>query len=335
MRPSPSVSETAPTRISSKQKSRWRVTPRLQLPRTLSAPRLLRTVSAEVFEAAAVVVADAAMGEATDGARDVIEERSGGRSRVLPGLRWKVLLLRLFLGFRNQAGPSSSDRPQGTSRYCFLENRFPSTAAWCSRQRRRSGVPSRAERKCAQQLRPSQPLRRLWPRLSRTMNRSSPLPAPALLRLPKREPKRRGSGMTIQKACVKITPKRLRVRRRLHLFRLIGTANFCVVNPRAPVFQPGPATRLRLRKSLWKRTTRWSLPPNIRIGRPLRRTSRQHRFLPLRGRWKRRPSTKRKRTPSVMKNRRMRATTSSKKRRERPVRLPKSARRWMRSTCRL
>ncbi len=84
---------------------------------------LLKTASGEAGGDGAVVVADVAMDEATLVARGV----SGDRSRVLPGLRSRVLLLRRFLVRRSQAGPSSSDRQRDTSPCCFRESRFPST----------------------------------------------------------------------------------------------------------------------------------------------------------------------------------------------------------------
>jgi hypothetical protein len=90
-------------------------------------------VSAEVFEDAAVGAADAAMGaamaEARDEAKGETTDADAARSRAFRGRRSRVFPPLRLRGPRNQAGPSSSGRRLDTSRYCFPENRSPSTVA--------------------------------------------------------------------------------------------------------------------------------------------------------------------------------------------------------------
>ena len=92
---------------------------------------MAETGSAGAFEAAAVAVADAAMGAAMEGTRDETNRATmaviGARSRASAGLRLRVPLPRLLHERRNQAG-LSLDRRQGISRYCFPENRSRNTA---------------------------------------------------------------------------------------------------------------------------------------------------------------------------------------------------------------
>ena len=119
-----------------------------------------------------------------DGRGDARDEGvSGDRSRVLAGLRSRVLLLLRFLVRRNQAGPSSSDRQRDTSPSCFRESRFPSTGDWRRQPAAQERHSQDAGLESSLPLRLSRHLRPLWPRLFRTMNRSLRVPVPR--RLPK------------------------------------------------------------------------------------------------------------------------------------------------------
>ncbi len=287
----PSLGKATPQRRILRRRV-WRKSP---------AERLLKTVSGDLTEDAAAVVAGVAMGEA----RFVVTDVSGDQSRVLRGLPLKMFLLLWFPGRRNLAEPSSLDRRRDTSRYCFPENRFPNTGAWRPHRWCRGRVPKMRRLKRVLLLPPSHRLWRHWLRLSQMMNPSSPV----RLHLSNR---RRSSAM-IHDTRESITPRRRRLRR--PQLRWTGTANFGGRN------WPARIPRL-LTNDLWKKKRRWwRLNLKVRIGRS---ASRRPRFLLRQGRWKKRPSTRKKRIRSAMNNRPMRAMKSSKKRPERQVRLPKS-----------
>src|SRR5580704_18966022 len=144
MRQSPTRSSKAePAVVSTKpiNTRRARLRTAAGLRRCLPVVGILKIASGEVFADAAAAAVDATMGVAMDVAR----RGSRFRSRGSHGLRPRALRLLLFLLLvpGSQAGASSLGRRRDTSRYCFLENRFPSTGAWrrrrwCGSQLRRT-----------------------------------------------------------------------------------------------------------------------------------------------------------------------------------------------------
>src|SRR5580700_1469635 len=136
------ASEVPPARILPKPKS----TPRLSLwagrRRTLPAPEVPKTATAEDFAVAAGAAVGVAMVAAmdeekraeTDGAKAAI----AAPNRASPDLRSRAYLLpclpprQLLLAARNRCGLSNSARLRDISRSCCPANRSPSTAVWPS-----------------------------------------------------------------------------------------------------------------------------------------------------------------------------------------------------------
>ena len=161
-----------------------------------------------------------------------------------------LLLLPQRLVSRNPDEASSLDRRRDTSRFCFPENRFPSTAGWRSLRQCRSGVLITLPRKRASPLRPLRRLPRLCSRLSQTMNLSLLLLVPARMPVPVplRLLKPRMSRKTVHDTPKRIAGTRHRLPRRQR--RWIGTANSGGRRSQAQ------AVRLP-KRSLSKRKKRW------------------------------------------------------------------------------
>ena len=265
---------------------------------------------------------DETMAAVKAAAKDV----NGLRSRVSLAPQPRPFPLPWFRVLRNQPGLSSSGRQLATSRYCFPENQSPSTAEWRKRPRRCKYVIRPTPHPKRIPPRPPQPQQHLWPQLSPTMNPSLLAATRAPFQLPKRWLPRRTRSIAIHTKSRNIPSKRHRVQR--HQPRSIGTANSAARNWRVPLLPVLPAMLARLRKKLSrKKKNGFHLDRSIQLAQFLRFMSRQPPFLPLQELWKKKPSTRKKRTPSAMKNRRMKATTNSRKRLGLPVSLPRSVKR--------